>query len=196
MTRTANAHWCSSSRDAPPQNWLEECHENIDLGCRSGGDEVSDTWFWNAPPAEADYSLLRTTLDARQPLPTALRHISEVIENSRTILQLQDDWDEAGALPISEQTWRRATEFLSRYVERVWDTSGDALDAPDIAPVPDGSIDLHWDSPTYEMLINIPSDARRAAGFYGDDRDRISIKGHFDPQSVNEGLLQWLRKAT
>jgi hypothetical protein len=68
------------------------------------------------------------------------------------------------------------------------------LDPPDIAPGPDGSIDLHWDYPAYEMLINIPRDESSMAGFYGDDRGRISIKGKFDPSQVNEGLLLWLMR--
>ncbi len=196
MTKMANAYQCLELSAAPRQSWFEKCQESIDREHRSREGEASEGSSWGVPFVGTKCLLPRPVPDVEESLSAALRHISDAIEGSRSLLQLQDDWDEAGAVPISKQTWRRATEFLSRYAGRVWDTSGDVLDAPDITPVPDGSIDLHWDSPTYEMLINIPVDPREAAGFYGDDRDRISIEGHFDTQSVNEGLLHWLTKAT
>ncbi len=128
-------------------------------------------------------------------LPRALRSIRDSIEHSHSLLDLEFDWDEAGALPIDEPTWRRAASFLSRHALWVWDTYGTSIDPPDITPGPDASIDVHWDSAACEMLINIPADPNAMAGFYGDDRGNISIKGKFDPRHVNEGLLQWLTKS-
>jgi hypothetical protein len=128
-------------------------------------------------------------------LPTALRHIRDAIEESKQLLELQDDWDEEGSLAIEEAVWRRAANFLTRYARFVWSRFGKKLDAPDITPGPDGSIDLHWNQNEYEMLVNIRRDPTAMAGFYGDDRGNISIKGTFDPDSLNEGLILWLKKA-
>ena len=119
--------------------------------------------------------------------------LTQVIERSRAMLERELDEDEAQA-PYTEETWTRAAEFLRRNAKWVWDTHGVVLDAPDILPGPDGSIDLHWDYPGYEMLINIPADASAEAGFYGDARARTPIKGKFDANTINDRLLLWLTK--
>ncbi len=136
-------------------------------------------------------TFLRDLSDQCSPARSAL---DEIIEGSRAILELELDEDEAQA-PYTEETWTRAVEFLRRNAKWVWDTLGRAVDLPEILPGPDGSIDLHWDYPDYEILINIPADPNAKAGFYGDDRGKIQIKGSFDPRSHNHGLLLWLAKA-
>ena len=128
-------------------------------------------------------------------LAPALRRIRDAIEESKQMRELGDDWDGEGSLPVDEAVWQRAVDFLARYARVVWERFGKRLDAPDITPGPDGSIDLHWDHPEYEMLVNIRRDLTAMAGFYGDDRGRVSIKGTFDPESPNEGLVLWLKKA-
>lgn len=135
---------------------------------------------------------------AREPwesLPVALERIREAILQSREMLDLPDDWDEDGAKQIGEDTWRRAAAFLTRYAERVWDRSGRVFDVPDITPSVDGSVDIHWDKPGYELLIAIPPDGGAMASFYGDNRGRGFIKGEFDVNDLNEGLIEWLTKA-
>ena len=127
------------------------------------------------------YALARSPLD-------------EIIEASRAILELELDEDETQT-PYAEATWTRAVDFLRRNAKWVSDTLGRAVDLPEILPGPDGSIDLHWDYPGYETLINIPADRNAKAGFYGDDRGEIQIKGSFDPCSHNYGLLLWFAKA-
>lgn len=124
----------------------------------------------------------------------ALSPLDEIIEASRAILELELDEAEAQA-PYAEETWTRAVEFLRRNAKWVWDTLGLVVDLPEILPGPDGSIDLHWDYPGYEMLINIPADPTNKAGFYGDERGEIQIKGSFDPRRHNHGLLLWLARA-
>jgi len=133
----------------------------------------------------------RQQVDALRSIPA---HLRRVIEASRAILDLEVD-DEEARTPYAEETWKRAGEFLKRYAIWLGDTRGVVLDAPDILPGPDGSIDLHWDYPGYEMLINIPADATTEAGFYGDDRAGTSIKGKFDANTINDGLLLWLTKS-
>lgn len=54
------------------------------------------------------------------------------------------------------------------------------VDLPEILPGPDGSIDLHWDYPGYEILINISAGPDAKVGFYGDDRSTVQVKGSFD----------------
>ena len=112
------------------------------------------------------------------------------------LLQLEDDWDTEGSPAIAEESWNRAVEWLKNHAIQIWRSHGSEIDPPDIGPGPDGSIDLHWDFPEYELLINFPADPDAMADCYGDDRGAIRFKATFDPRITNEGLLLWLKKAT
>lgn len=127
-------------------------------------------------------------------LPKGLGHIHDAIEASRRILALEPD-EELGGVGYAEETWSRAAEFLRKYSKWLWDSTGHVLDAPKILPGPEGSIDIHWDEPNYEILINIPADPTAEAGFYGDDRGAIKMKGKFDATTLNHGLHLWLAGA-
>lgn len=117
--------------------------------------------------------------------------LERAIETSRWILDLRAGWDDEGALPCA-QAWHRATDYLRRQAQWVFERLGVVLDAPDLMPLADGSVDIHWDLDPCELLINVPSDASRPASFYGDDRGSLNIKGTLATESFNEGLLQWL----
>ncbi len=124
----------------------------------------------------------------------ALAHIRDEIEASREILTLREDPEDPSSAAYTEQVWTRAVQFLAKNAKWLWDACGKRMDAPAIVPGPNGSIDIHWDYPSYELLINIPVDAQTMAGFYGDDRGSVSIKGKFDPRTFNHGFLLWLTK--
>jgi hypothetical protein len=127
-------------------------------------------------------------------LPNALAHLRSSIDASQKILDLPANWDDAGAKEIEETTWRRAVDFLAHNARYIWDRYGLAIATPDITPAPNGSVDLHWDRPEFELLINLPSDPSAPAGFYGDDRGEVVIEGRFNPNRRNEGLILWLTK--
>lgn len=129
--------------------------------------------------------------NAEDTLPRHLRQIATIIEQSRFILDIVPCEDN-GQYDCNEQTWIRATEFLTKNAKWVWDIHSHVIDTPHILPGPENSIDLHWDYSGYELLINIPADPAEMAGFYGDDHGVISIKGKFDPNKINHGLLLWL----
>ncbi len=128
-------------------------------------------------------------------LPAALTGIRRLIEASRSVLDLSPNWDGENAKPIEERTWKRAAQFLSRYARRLWQTEGKVIDPPDITPVPDGTIDIHWDRPEFELLVNITCGDSNLAEFYGDDRGSIAIRGEFDLSRLSEGLIHWLLKS-
>ena len=114
------------------------------------------------------------------------------IEQAKRILELEDDWDGEGSLGYSEDTFNRAIEFLTTHVERLWDTHRIRLPIPRIGPGPDGSIDLHWKQPSWELLVNIPAAANERATFYGDNYEAHEIRGSLDPKNFNLGIATWL----
>ncbi len=126
--------------------------------------------------------------DAAEAPPTPLER---AIEASRRILDLKPGWDGENAVPCA-QAWHRATEYLRRQAQWAFERLGVVLDAPDLMPLADGSVDIHWDIGPCELLINVPSDTNRPASFYGDDRGSLNIKGTLATETCNEGLLQWL----
>jgi len=163
--------------------WFPECERNA---CRDyeTTSATRDEPFRHIRPAEAE----------RESPTFRLSRVEAVIEDSRRLLDLQDNWDGEGAHVICHETWQRAVEFLARNARWLWDRNQFVIEPPDITPVPDGSVDLHWDKPSHELLINIPPDKNAMAGFYGDDRGRISIRGELDTDQINEGLILWLTK--
>lgn len=128
------------------------------------------------------------------PEPDAGTQLEQVITESRSLLDLADDWDGNGSPRVSESAWARAMKFLRRYARMAHDSFGRNVESPKIGPGPDGSIDLHWESQDFEILVNVPADPSQMAEFYGDDYGHASIKGRFDPEGSNEGLLLWLMK--
>lgn len=179
---------------APPSEWREACRtaEYAEWRCEGEIERFQREWRSAESPR---LQLARGRAESWETLPAALSRIRRRIEDSKDLLALVDDWDDEGAVRIGENTWRRAVEFLTRYARWIWDDYGKAIDAPDIAPGPNGSVDLHWDYPAYELLVNIPHDPRAMAGFYGDNRGDAFNKGSFDPALANEGLLLWLSGA-
>lgn len=126
----------------------------------------------------------------------SLQAIEGAIESSRDLIDIEDDWDGEGSPGYLEQTWRRAAQFVREYAAHLAADYGLKIPAPGILPGPDGSIDIHWESDSFELLVNIPADANERAEFYGDDHGSIYIKGNLDPSRVNQGLIEWLQKAS
>jgi hypothetical protein len=118
--------------------------------------------------------------------------IEEAIEESRSLLELEDVWDGEGSPGYTGDTWNRAIEFLKDNTRRLRDILGVRISAPGISPGPNGSIDLHWKTVSRELLINIPTDPDQPAGYYGDDMGKNRIKGTLDTSGRNEWLLMWL----
>jgi hypothetical protein len=124
-----------------------------------------------------------------QSIPPA---IQQAIDSSRSILKLEEDWDDQGSSGYSEPTWQRAADFVvgqAAFAERI---AGRDLPVPDILPGAKGSIDLHWKTSKFELLVNIPQNASQPATFYGDDYGTHSFKGSFDPADPPPSLAHWL----
>ena len=109
------------------------------------------------------------------------------------MLDLADDWDGEGSPGYEETTWQRAVDFLVRNAARLYAEYGVLIEGPKIRKGPRGSIDLHWRTPTRELLLNVPADVDALADYYGDDgAGGHVIKGTLNPTEENAWLLMWL----
>ncbi len=119
--------------------------------------------------------------------------IKRAIDESRRILELEDNWDDEGSPRYEESTLIRATTFLVRTAQEYYKLYNIWIDAPRILHGPEGSIDLHWKTPSHELLINIPANSESPVEFYGDSGNSKSIKGQLDFSSNNVWILMWLK---
>jgi len=122
-----------------------------------------------------------------EPLQARLKPLQNAIMQSRDLLDIGDE-----EMNVDELAWQRAADFLLGQATRALRTHKTLLPVPDILPGPSHSIDLHWETSGFELLINVPSDTNQLATFYGDDHNTMEIRGKLDPSKVNPGVLSWL----
>lgn len=118
--------------------------------------------------------------------------LSQAIDESRYIYELEDDWDDEGSSGYTEEFWSQAISFLKNNAQQLRAKNGVWVYAPTISPGPYGSIDLHWETSERELLIKIPANLDEPASYYGDDRRKNKIKGTLDISENNEWILLWL----
>ena len=97
-------------------------------------------------------------------------------------------------LNTATETINSAAEFLMSQDRLLRELCGISLPVPQINPGPDGSIDLFWKQPTWELLVNVPENANESASFYGEDQTGHTIKGSLDTSEPNLGVIVWLMK--
>lgn len=110
------------------------------------------------------------------------------INKSEKILQLQDNWDDQGSPAISKAAWASTIKFLFDYAKSVLKETGRTIITPKIYPSANGSIDIAWDAPTYEILVNIDNKGK-VATFYADDKNDHMLQGSFNPNEISSNLF-------
>ncbi len=122
-------------------------------------------------------------------LPAKLYKLAESIQNSKYILDLEDDFDDEGSPRYDFETWKRAVDFLVNSAKWALDKNNVVIDSPKIYHGPDGSIDILWKNSDYKLLINFPKGNDTPATFYGDDYNTNKIEGTFNPSKQDFRLL-------
>lgn len=128
---------------------------------------------------------------AIQELPESFVRFREM---SRAIVGPQEDLDENDARAVMVGTWRRAIVFVEANYRLLYG-SGALIPLPEIDAVADGSIDLHWDLPEKELLVNVPEHPDHPLKYYGDDRRGNAVsKGQLRDGAfpMSEFLFRWL----
>jgi hypothetical protein len=175
----------SDPRVASSQDWLRKPYQRFD----------ANKWTINVgqhfPELIAEeYQLLWASL------PYQLCHFTEVFESSRALLELEDDWDGNGGQSFTEDHWRLVIRFIADNVAWLWQRRGMTIEAPEISPGPGQTIDVHWQTTAFEMLVNIPADVAQPAQFYGDDAVGHDLKGKLDLSRDNFWLFLWMATKT
>jgi hypothetical protein len=117
-----------------------------------------------------------------------LRSTVDSLFDFQKILDFMGDPDDVEYVRCSIETVERAKQFLSPYIYLI----SSKPFHPTISPGPTGSIDIHWKTPKKELLINIPSDPKSPAQFYGDDYGQLCIEGTLIGSKLNALILMWL----
>jgi hypothetical protein len=101
-----------------------------------------------------------------------------VDEAKKRLLALKEDWDGEGSPAYQERTIEAATTFLYELVAK--SETLEATKKVRILPASEGSIDLHWKTELFELLVNFRPDG--SVSYYGDDYCENSIQGQTRPK--------------
>jgi hypothetical protein len=123
-----------------------------------------------------------------------LSRVVAEIEESRSILDLQEGWDDNRARKISSEIWTTSAKFLLRYAEFVKKNLETIIEPPEINPCINGSIDLSWRTKGARLLINIRREGNDLLAFYyGDKYNKEAIKGAVSTIGVESHLGIWMK---
>ncbi len=117
------------------------------------------------------------------------------IEASKVILELYEGWDDEAGTGYTIETWRRAADFVKAQVLLARDWPGLRFSPPVINAADRGTIDVYWQLPDRQLLINIPSEAETKATFYGETGTGETIGGKIDLTESSPQLMLWLKQA-
>ena len=100
-------------------------------------------------------------------------------ERIRHLATLEPDWDGHGGHPVTQEAMRGTADLLLQ----IQDKTGDALADVFIAPLPDGSLEIEWDSRSgVELMLVIPPSG-------ADIRYLLDIPNAAGELDESEGLL-------
>jgi hypothetical protein len=97
----------------------------------------------------------------------------------RELLELGEDWDDAGASAVAPATAEAAVALLKTATSAALERLARPLPLPTISPCHDGSIDLFWKAEAYRLLINIQAPHGPESDFYGETQGGFKFKGTF-----------------
>jgi hypothetical protein len=148
-----------------------------------------DKAIWINPNLKIDI------LDKSFLLNRKLTNIYKAIQNSENLLELNEDWDDEGAIACNPTIYLRAIVFLVKYSNEVLISHNIVIDFPEINLAKDGSIDLEWRNENYILLINFINSRELDIHYYGEDSSsKTIIKGFIDYKSINKDLAFWMQK--
>ncbi len=111
-----------------------------------------------------------------------------IVEDAKQrLFSLEADWDGEGSPIFDEITVKAASDFVYELCSQ---GNGESLAREvEILPASGGSVDLHWQTPFFELLIVFNADG--SSSFYGDNcNGERSIQGEHRPDP--EEIAHWM----
>jgi hypothetical protein len=124
-----------------------------------------------------------------------LKHIADAINDSKILLDLEEDWDEDGANATNFETYKNAINFLVNYSTHILNNFRLILKKPFIDITRDGSISIQWDTDKAVFLIIFKKNKNEFAYYYGQEKEtnspfkyRVKIN-----ENINNITAEWLK---
>jgi len=130
--------------------------------------------------------------DRDDPARGCLLSLEEAIDRSRSLLDLEEDWDGEGSAGYREETWLRMKSLLQRSASSCRNLAAGSMPVPTIGPAQDGSIDALWKRGRRMFLLNIPADPAEPATYSGMDGDRDTTRGTLAAAGNGSWILAWV----
>ncbi len=124
-----------------------------------------------------------------------LAPLADALNQSRWMLDLEDDWDGEDSAGYAEATWERAARYVIDSAKFVHEL-GLNMPIPKVQNGPEGTIDLFWETLSAKLLLNIPIEIEKPAQFYGHKSDGSEIRGPVDTAQIQPWLMLWTAEPT
>jgi hypothetical protein len=161
------------SRTAPPQAWSPE-HRG----------EYLEDWIQTHHPGTRDRSAGGEGFE---------RLLDRAIESSTWILSLPRNFDGEGSPAPAASTFSHAATLLRSLTFEGRRLGRPEFPLPRITPGPSGSIDLFWETESFELLVNVPADPFAPISFDGDNFGSVTLTGSIAPDDSIQPLLRWIQ---
>lgn len=124
-----------------------------------------------------------------------LEAFNNIIEEAKSMLDLEEGWDGDIAKPIDPVLFNASCKCISDYIEAVYNDKYFVLPSPTIEALGDGSIDFTWRLNNARMIINFRYEENKIMGYYYGDllNNELFIKGSIPTDKVHEHLMKWMQ---
>lgn len=121
-------------------------------------------------------------------IPQSLIYLKHSIVLSSYILDLQEDWDDNGAVPYSEETWKKAVKFVIDFGFWINENFSARYIIPKIYHGPNGSIDILFQHENFKAFFNIAAQGKIGYFYANSKTDHVS-EGNFSLTDTKYNLL-------
>jgi hypothetical protein len=132
-----------------------------------------------------------TTIFSSSKFIATEKELEKLLNESKYILSLKDNWDQEGSKGYVLKTWRKMECFLNQRYYKYISSQLEAPPIPDIEPGPNGGIDLLWEYDAFELLLHIPAEDQ-GISFFGNNKMKAELKGVFQNEEDENLLFSWI----
>lgn len=165
---------------------------------------IRDTRMFIIPPDTNKYAYINTIILRKKSNPLDIdakiyltKRIQEIIDEARTLLSYEDDWDGNGAMATDNSTFEIAVRTLLKISEKLIDDNY-SIEVPFIDLTVNGGISLKWENKKAQLFIIFEKGETQFAYFYGESKNKeipscyksgINLKS----ENVDGVLLAWIK---